>query len=176
MLQNVQWMRFDAGHTKIGILGGDIENRTPAISVLSAVSRALEHGILCLSRKTATKKHDFPMTAHIAVWRRLIARYPDITAVFAMSGCHGDRCNPCTQGFRITVYRRISVIGFDGTALAEYYNPKLATIKQAYRTLAIRSVGICLDRLSYKRTQIHEIVPFELASGESIQKSGNIYR
>ena len=28
----------------------------------------------------------------------------------------------------------VSVIGFDGTALAEYYNPKLATIKQQYQT------------------------------------------
>lgn len=31
---------FDAGHTKIGILGGDIENHTPVISGLLAVSRA----------------------------------------------------------------------------------------------------------------------------------------
>ena len=40
------------------------------------------------------------------------------------------------------------MIGFDGTALAEYYNPKLATIKQQYQTLATRSVESCLGRLS----------------------------
>ena len=64
----------------------------------------------------------------------------------------------------------VSVIGFDGTALAEYYNPKLATIKQQYQTLATRSVEILFGQIELKRSQIHEIVPFELASGESIQK------
>ena len=64
----------------------------------------------------------------------------------------------------------VSVIGLDGTALAEYYNPKLATIKQQYQTLATRSVEILFGQIELKRSQIHEIVPFELASGESIQK------
>lgn len=50
---------FDAGHTKIGILGGDIENRTPAISVLSAVSRAFWNMILCLCRKKLRKSTIF---------------------------------------------------------------------------------------------------------------------
>ena len=76
-------------------------------------------------------------------------------------------------GFPTHEYRvpeDVSVIGFDGTALAEYYNPKLATIKQQYQTLATRSVEILFGQIELKRSQIHEIVPFELASGESIQK------
>lgn len=35
----------------------------------------------------------------------------------------------------------ISVIGFDGITLADYYNPKLSTIRQQYKLLARRSVG-----------------------------------
>ena len=140
-----------------------MKNRTPAISVLSAVSRAFWNMILCLCRKKATKKHDFPM-------KRLIARCPDITAVFAMSDVMAIGVIRALRDLEYRVPEDVSVIGFDGTALAEYYNPKLATIKQQYQTLATRSVEILFGQIELKRSQIHEIVPFELASGESIQK------
>lgn len=54
--------------------------------------------------------------------------------------------------------------------LAGILYQKLATIKQQYQTLATRSVEILFGQIELKRSQIHEIVPFELASGESIQK------
>ena len=63
----------------------------------------------------------------------------------------------------------LSVIGFDGTTLAEYYNPKLATIKQQYQTLAMRSVELLFGQLELKRSPVHEMVPFEFVSGESIR-------
>ena len=63
----------------------------------------------------------------------------------------------------------ISVIGFDGTVLAEYYNPKLATIRQQYQTLAVRSVEILFGQIELKKEPIYEVVPFEFASGESIK-------
>ena len=43
-------------------------------------------------------------------------------------------------------------------------------MKEQYQTLATRSVEILFGQIELKRSQIHEIVPFELASGESIQK------
>ena len=48
----------------------------------------------------------------------------------------------------MSVPEDISVMGFDGIALAEYYNPKIATIRQGY----------------------HENIPFELREGESVRK------
>ena len=63
----------------------------------------------------------------------------------------------------------ISVIGFDGTTLAEYYNPKIATIKQQYKTLATRSVEILFGQIELKKEPVHEIVPFEFMNGESIR-------
>ncbi len=72
--------------------------------------------------------------------KRLIARCPDITAVFAMSDVMAIGAIRALRDLEYRVPEDVSVIGFDGTALAEYYNPKLATIKQAYQTLAVRSV------------------------------------
>ena len=71
------------------------------------------------------------------------------------------------QGYRVP--EDISVIGFDGTVLAEYYNPKLATIRQQYQTLAVRSVEILFGQIELKKEPIYEVVPFEFARGESIK-------
>ena len=90
--------------------------------------------------------------------------------MFAMSDVMAIGVIRALRDLEYRVPEDVSVIGFDGTALAEYYNPKLATIKQQYQTLATRSVEILFGQIELKRSQIHEIVPFELASGESIQK------
>ena len=71
---------------------------------------------------------------------------------------------------KLNVPDDISIIGFDGTTLADYYNPKLATIKQKYKTLAVRSVEIIFSLIEQESGVIHEEVPFELITGESIKK------
>ena len=63
----------------------------------------------------------------------------------------------------------ISVVGFDGTTLAEYYNPKIATVKQQYKTLASRSVEILFGQIELKQDAVHELVPFEFVNGESVR-------
>lgn len=100
---------------------------------------------------------------------RLIEKYPDVTAVFAMSDVMAIGAIRALRDRGYEVPQDISVIGFDGTPLAEYYNPKLATVKQQYQTLATRSVEILFGQIELKKDAIYEMVPFELVSGESIR-------
>ena len=71
---------------------------------------------------------------------------------------------------RVRVPEDVSVMGFDGIALAKYYNPKLTTIQQQYSTLASRSVEILLNYIELSTSPVHEIVPFTLIEGESVKK------
>ena len=161
---------FDAGHTKIGILGGDIEKSyTSHQRFIGCQQSFLEHDTVFVPEKSYEKAR-FSYDSAYRGMKRLIARCPDITAVFAMSDVMAIGAIRALRDLEYRVPEDVSVIGFDGTALAEYYNPKLATIKQQYQTLATRSVEILFGQIELKRSQIHEIVPFELASGESIQK------
>lgn len=161
---------FDAGHTKIGILGGDIEKSyTSHQRFIGCQQSFLEHDTVFVPEKSYEKAR-FSYDSAYRSMKRLIARCPDITAVFAMSDVMAIGVIRALRDLEYRVPEDVSVIGFDGTALAEYYNPKLATIKQQYQTLATRSVEILFGQIELKRSQIHEIVPFELASGESIQK------
>ena len=162
---------FAAGHRDIGILGGDIEKSyTSHQRYIGCRQSCKEHG-LSLKQETCYEKARFSYDSAYRAMQRLLKKYPQLTAIFAMSDVMAIGAIRALRDMNYRIPEDISVIGFDGTALAEYYNPKLATIKQQYRTLATRSVEILFGQIELKKDPIHEIVPFEFVSGESI---GNI--
>ena len=76
---------FDAGHTKIGILGGDIEKSyTSHQRFIGCQQSFLEHDTVFVPEKSYEKAR-FSYDSAYRGMKRLIARCPDITAVFAMS-------------------------------------------------------------------------------------------
>lgn len=162
---------FAAGHRDIGILGGDIEKSyTSHQRYIGCRQSFKEHG-LSLKQETCYEKARFSYDSAYRAMQRLLKKYPQLTAIFAMSDVMAIGAIRALRDMNYRIPEDISVIGFDGTALTEYYNPKLATIKQQYRTLATRSVEILFGQIELKKDPIHEIVPFEFVSGESI---GNI--
>jgi LacI family transcriptional regulator len=102
--------------------------------------------------------------------KRLIAKYPDITAVFAMSDVMAIGAIRAAKDLGYNVPADLSVIGFDGTELADYYNPRLATVRQQYKKLALRSIELLFAQIELKYDPVHETIPFELSFGESIER------
>ena len=66
----------------------------------------------------------------------------------------------------------ISVMGYDGIALADYFIPRLTTIRQDTQQLARQGVDLLLDNLRRSRAPVHAVVPFQLISGESVAPPG----
>ena len=99
---------------------------------------------------------------------RLIKRADDITAVFAISDliAFGAMRALQDEGYRIP--EDISLIGFDGITLAQYTNPRLATVRQNVAELAKKAVEDLLLRINYQRAAVHEIIPYRFEEGESI--------
>ena len=97
---------------------------------------------------------------------------PDITAVFAMSDVMAIGAIRALKDHGRKVPEDISVIGFDGIELADYYSPKLATIRQQYKLLARRSVEILFHLVDFDEEPVHEVIPFELVQGESVISAG----
>ena len=52
--------------------------------------------------------------------------------------------------------------------LADYYNPKIATIRQGYKEMAARSIEILFNMIDLNKTATHELIPFTVTDGESI--------
>lgn len=160
---------FEQGHKEIGILGGNVEkSHTSHQRYLGCLKSFSEHERE-MDLELCYEKARFSFDSAYRAMGRLIKKYPNLTAVFAMSDVMAIGAIRALRDMNYRIPEDISVIGFDGTALAEYYNPKLATIKQQYQTLATRGVEILFGQIELKKGPIHEIVPFEFISGESIR-------
>lgn len=160
---------FVAGHRRIGILGGDFDKSyTSYQRFLGCEQSFSEHGAV-LDVEHCYEKARFSFGSACRAMKRLIGKFPDVTAVFAMSDVMAIGAIRALRDLGYRVPEDVSVIGFDGTSLAEYYNPKLATIKQQHQTLANRSIEILFGQIELKKEPIHEIVPFEFVNGESIR-------
>lgn len=64
----------------------------------------------------------------------------------------------------------ISVAGYDGIEMGEYYNPKLTTIKQPVEEMAKKTIGLLLDVIAEKEEHQQIIFPAELVVGESTRE------
>ena len=160
---------FEAGHKKIGILGGNLEKSHTSRQRFNGCKKSFEAHSQEMNVDSCYEKSRFSFDSAYRAMGRLIDKYPDMTAVFAMSDVTAIGAIRALRDRGYRIPEDISVIGFDGIALAEYYNPKLTTIKQQYQILATRSVEILFGQIELKMDPVHELVPFELVNGESIQ-------
>ena len=162
------------GHTEIGIIGGDRKlSHTSCQRYQGCLESFREHGIVFDEEKCYSKAR-FSYESGYRAMEHLLDSAEGITAVFAMGDVMAIGAIRALRDRGYEVPGDISVMGFDGITLSEYYNPKLTTIQQQYRTLASRSVEILMNYIELNRSAVHEIVPFNLIRGESVKKISNL--
>lgn len=157
------------GHRKIGILGG--------IMTISNAASTRYHGCL-----RAFSEHDIPfdpeqqlvmarfaMSSGYEAMHTLLDKSPDVTAVFAMSDVMAVGAIRAIRDRGKRVPEDISVIGYDGIDLCRYITPQLTTICQQRETIALRSLDILLQNIQGTPCSVHEVTPFSLLPGESVQ-------
>ena len=54
--------------------------------------------------------------------------------------------------------------------LADYYKPKIVSVRQGYKQMAVRSVEILFNMIDLNKAATHELIPFTITEGESIKK------
>lgn len=90
-----------AGHTKIGILGGDIEKSyTSHQRFIGCQQSFLEHDTVFVPEKSYEKAR-FSYDSAYRGMKRADRQVSGYHGCVCHVGCHGDRCDPCTAGFRI---------------------------------------------------------------------------
>ena len=158
------------GHRRIGILGGDTTLSHTSKQRLEGCRKSFEKNGLAEEPEAFYEKARFSYESSYQAMNRLLDRNLNITAVFAMSDVMAVGAVRAIRDRGLQVPEDISIIGFDGIPLANYYNPKLATVKQQYQILAVRSVEILLGAIDLKKPAVYEIIPFELVAGESVKQ------
>lgn len=161
---------IEQGHRTIGILGGNPELSFTSLLRLQGCKSSFSAHNLAFDEQLQFEKARFSYESAYTAMNRLLKKMPNLTSVITMGDVMaiGAIRALIDQGKRVP--EEISVIGFDGIELAEYYNPKLATVKQSQTQLASRGVEILLDCIERNEQAVHEIVPFELVKGESVKQ------
>lgn len=155
-LKNATEYLLDLGHRRIGcIYTKSHEEETPNTMRVKGYLQALEErGI-----QRDPQLMGAPMQGNQSGYEfgfntmtRLMERNPDMTAVVAMSDvlAIGAAKAIITSGRRIP--EDISVIGFDGTDEAEYWNPSLDTVAQPVDQFAQKTADALLRMINENKT------------------------
>lgn len=155
------------GHKKIGIISGNLDRMGPSYLRFVGCQNALaRHQIELNEHVLQTARFSF--TDGYASMERLIEKH-QISAVFAMSDVMAIGAMRAITDHGLRVPEDISVFGFDGLEIGDYYIPKLTTIKQQVEELAARGVEILLDSIEHNTSARHEKIPFTLIEKQSVQ-------
>lgn len=109
----------------------------------------------------------FSMENGYLTTKKLLESGEQVTAVYAASDSLAiGACRAVLEaGKRIP--EDISVTGFDGIEMGEYYNPKLTTIKQPVEEMAKRTITLLLDVIAGSQEHQQITLPAELVVRES---------
>lgn len=160
---------YDHGHRHIGMIGGRPELSRPTYLRLAGSQSAMRRHHMEFDTDRDYAYARFSMGGGYSATQKLLAKNPDITAIFAMSDLMAVGAIRALYDRGLRVPQDISVTGFDGIELADYVIPKITTIRQNTERFAQRSVSILLRCIEEGTGAVHEMIPFELREGESVK-------
>jgi LacI family transcriptional regulator len=161
------------GHQKIGVLGGHLSVEKGKITsprLKGFADTLAEHNIPFNARRQFTASR-FSMEDGYEAMKKLLKKFPGITAVFAHSDMIAVGAMRAIHDAGKRIPEDISLIGYDGIEYSDYTVPRIATIRQDTDTLSRRSVEDLLMRISYSTPPVHETVQFEVLEKESVSSA-----
>lgn len=163
---------LDAGHRKVGIIGsdsGEITANTGSISrlrLLGCQKASEKRGLTFYPQQAVASRYS--MEGGYQAAQILLDRYPDMTAIFAISDVMAIGALRAIHDRGLRVPEDLSLIGYDGIEQVDYCVPRLSTIRQDVEQLARRGVDILLKQIDGAQA-VHEIVSVAFIQGESVR-------
>lgn len=166
---------LDAGHRKVGIISGENYGNDPPLDSNTSQLRLIGCQQAYVQRELEFHQEHQLITSRYSMeggyeaTEILLKRFPDMTAILAMSDVMAIGALRAIHDRGLRVPDDISLIGYDGIEQAAFCVPRLSTIRQNVKHLAGRGVDILLGQTNGGQA-IHEIVPFQIILGESIRR------
>src|SRR5580698_3702002 len=139
---------YDLGHRRIAFMKGqryslDSEARWQAI-----VAIAQEIGIIVLPELCIFLEKNIwsPELGYPPV-RDLLCRTRDFTAIFCFNDTSAIGAVRAIEDAGLKCPRNISVIGFDDIIVAEYFNPRLTTVRQPLHKMGLTAAQLLVQRI-----------------------------
>lgn len=157
-------------HRNIGVLGGSLANTQISYKRIEGFRKRLSDYGIAFDFETQYEPCRYSMADGYEAAKRLLKKNPAVTAVFGLGDVIAFGALRAMADMGRRVPEDISLVGYDGIDAAYYSTPRLATIRQDAKTMADRGVDALLQRIHYAYGPVHEIIPFQLLSGESVRE------
>jgi LacI family transcriptional regulator len=139
---------YDLGHRRIAFMKGqryslDSEARWQSIVSIAQEIGIVVHNELCifLKKNIWTPELGYPPV------RDLLARTRDFTAIFCFNDTSAIGAVRAIEDAGLNCPRDISVIGFDDIIVAEYFNPRLTTVRQPLHKMGTEAARLLIQRI-----------------------------
>jgi DNA-binding LacI/PurR family transcriptional regulator len=139
---------YNLGHRRIVFMKGqryslDSETRWQAIVTIAQQIGIVVRPELCifLEENIWSPQLGYPPV------RELLSRTRDFTAIFCFNDTAAIGAIRAIQDAGLACPRDISVIGFDDIIVAEYYNPRLTTVRQPLHKMGSAAAQLLVQRL-----------------------------
>ena len=157
------------GHTRVAVFGGCRDGEDIfAKRYQGAMDSLKAHGIdydpdeYMLSRFSLEGAYESAL--------RFFKARTDVTAVLTMSDTMAMGVTRALHEIGLRVPEDVSVSGFDGTEMARYYVPSIASVRQPTEEIARKSVELLCEMLEGGQAQ-HIKVDYSLVEGESVAQA-----
>ncbi len=158
----VHYLR-DLGHRRIAMVTGPIEVHSAAERRLGFIEALSEAGLELL----AEEEGDYGFASGVRAGERLLARDPRPTAIFAANDVMAAGVLKAAAARRIAVPDVLSVVGFDGSPLAEMLTPALTTVSRPFGLMAREATRCLLDLVEGHDARPGEAPALRLVEAES---------
>jgi DNA-binding LacI/PurR family transcriptional regulator len=139
---------YDLGHRRIAFMKGqryslDSETRWQAIVDIARQIGIVVHPELCifLEENIWSPQLGYPPV------RDLLSRTHDFTAIFCFNDTAAIGAIRAIQDAGLSCPGNISVIGFDDIIVAEYFNPRLTTVRQPLHKMGSAAARLLVQRI-----------------------------
>lgn len=160
---------ISCNHKDILVIGGAMLSNTDLVhDRYLGIVDAFKENDMKFNKDDMYKETKFSYEYSYSVMDKCIKSGKHFTAVFAMSDIIAIGAVKCITDNGLSVPRDISIIGFDGIDIGQYYNPTLTTIRQPYQKIASNAVNILVKSIRNKNYSEHMLLDGELIEGKSV--------
>lgn len=168
MARQAVQLLLDKGHQHIAIFGSS-RNRGDSLSLrcAGALDAFKEAGLVFDPERFVETR--FSLRGAYDTAKAFFSRKKDTTAVLCLSDTVAMGVIRALGDMNLRVPDDVSVIGFDGIDMGDYFLPRLSTVKQPVGQIAMESVHLLMEMLEHQAPPRHITVEATLRIRESLK-------
>lgn len=161
-----------AGHREVAIIAAQPDDQSIGWLRLEGYKAALRDNGIKAAPERIIFSDEFSLQCGYDCTQKLLAR-THFSCLFCISDMLAMGAAKAILNAGLRIPGDISIVGFDGQEMAQFYSPSITTVYQPDEEMALRSVQTLMDVLEHDGKHCHIRFEAALVEGESFCKKGS---